>query len=228
MKRCIPIMAKSLEESITLVGEAANKDCDFLEWRIDCLEDKIKPELFTKTWTNMKELTDKPIIVTLRTKGQGGKAHLSISQYNIYMRKLLDLIKMDYLDVELTTCASDAKAKMFAQMAKSRGIKVILSYHDIQYTSCARDIEMMLCRLKYIGADIPKVAYQANSQEDVDNLKQGALKAHEKIGDLIAISMGELGKETRINGDEFGSMITFAKPMGSCYTENDDLGQIEI
>lgn len=228
MLKCIPIMAKKLDEVVTLVGEAMGKQCDMLEWRIDCLEERPKAELFKKTWENIKELSNKPIVVTLRTTAQGGKAHMSISQYNDVLRKLIDLIEMNYIDVELTTCGSDAKAKMFAHMAKQKGIKTIISYHDMQYTSCARDIEMMLCRIKYIGADIPKVAYKANTEEDVTNLKLGALRAHRQVGDIIAISMGELGQETRVNGDEFGSVITFTKPMGSAYTENDNIGQVEL
>lgn len=228
MMKCVPIMAKKLDEAVTLVGDALAKGCDMIEWRIDRLEDKSKTELFKKTWENMRELSDKPIIVTLRTTNQGGKAHLSISQYNDVLRKLIDLIEIDYLDVELITCGSDAKAKMFAHMAKQKGTKVIISYHDMQYTSCVRDIEMMLCRIKYIGADIPKVAYKANSDEDVANLKQGALKANKQIGDIVAISMGKLGQETRINGDEFGSVINYTKPMGSAYTENDNIGQVEL
>ncbi len=228
MLKCVPIMAIKLEEAVNLVGELANKDCDYIEWRIDTLDDKIKPELLAKAWNNMKELTDKPIIVTLRTTSQGGKARLSISKYNQVIRKLIDIIHMDYLDVEITTCGGDARAKMFAKMAAQRNIKTILSYHDIQYTTSARDIEMMLCRLKYIGADIPKVAYTANNMEDVENLKEGALKAHKVIGDLVAISMGELGKETRVNGDEIGSVINYTKPIGTAVQASDDLGQIEL
>ena len=54
--------------------------------------------------------------------------------------------------------------------------------------------------MKYIGADIPKVAFTPNSEEDVEKLIRGASLAHEKIGDLIAISMGELGQKTRKKG----------------------------
>ena len=228
MLKCVPIMAKKLDEAVSLVGEALAKGCDMMEWRIDCLEDRAEPELFKKTWENIRELSDKPIIVTIRTTNQGGKAHMSISEYNDALRKLLELIPMEYVDVELTTSGSDAKAKMFAHMAKNKGTKAIISYHDMQYTSSARDIEMMLCRLKYTGADLPKVAYKANTTQDVANLKLGALKAHQQIGDIIAISMGELGQETRTNGDESGSVLTFTKPMGSAYTEDDDIGQVEL
>ena len=82
--------------------------------------------------------------------------------------------------------------------------------------------------MKYIGADIPKVAFTPNSEEDVEKLIRGASLAHEKIGDLIAISMGELGQKTRKEGDSIGSCINFVKPVGSGYDENSNTGQMEI
>lgn len=229
MKICIPIMATSLEESIIEARKTTEMKCDMLEWRMDCIEGKIRRDSFINAWNEIRMAAgNRPVIVTLRTKTQGGKKELSVSEYNAALRKIISEIKPAYIDIELVGSGSDANVRMLAVMAKKRGIGVIVSYHDLSFTEEARDIELLLCRMKYIGADIPKVAFTPNSEEDVEKLIRGASLAHEKIGDLIAISMGELGQKTRKEGDSIGSCINFVKPVGSGYDENSNTGQMEI
>lgn len=229
MKICIPIMATSLEESIIEARKTTEMKCDMLEWRMDCIEGKIRRDSFINAWNEIRMAAgNRPVIVTLRTKTQGGKKELSVSEYNAALRKIISEIKPAYIDIELTGSGSDANVRMLAVMAKKRGIGVIVSYHDLSFTEEARDIELLLCRMKYIGADIPKVAFTPNSEEDVEKLIRGASLAHEKIGNLIAISMGELGQKTRKEGDSIGSCINFVKPVGSGYDENSNTGQMEI
>lgn len=229
MKICIPIMATSLEESIIEARKTTEMKCDMLEWRMDCIEGKIRRDSFINAWNEIRMAAgNRPVIVTLRTKTQGGKKELSVSEYNAALRKIISEIKPAYIDIELVGSGSDANVRMLAVMAKKRGIGVIVSYHDLSFTEEARDIELLLCRMKYIGADIPKVAFTPNSEEDVEKLIRGASLAHDKIGDLIAISMGELGQKTRKEGDSIGSCINFVKPVGSGYDENSNTGQMEI
>ena len=229
MKICIPIMATSLEESIIEARKTTEMKCDMLEWRMDCIEGKIRRDSFINAWNEIRKAAgNRPVIVTLRTKTQGGKKELSVSEYNAALRKIISEIKPAYIDIELAGSGSDANVRMLAVMAKKRGIRVIVSYHDLSFTEEARDIELLLCRMKYIGADIPKVAFTPNSEEDVEKLIRGASAAHKKIGDLIAISMGELGQKTRKEGDSIGSCINFVKPVGSGYDENSNTGQMEI
>lgn len=229
MKICIPIMATSLEESIIEARKTTEMKCDMLEWRMDCIEGKIRRDSFINAWNEIRKAAgNRPVIVTLRTKTQGGKKELSVSEYNAALRKIISEIRPTYIDIELAGSGSDANVRMLAVMAKKRGIGVIVSYHDLSFTEEARDIELLLCRMKYIGADIPKVAFTPNSEEDVEKLIRGASLAHEKIGNLIAISMGELGQKTRKEGDSIGSCINFVKPVGSGYDENSNTGQMEI
>lgn len=229
MKICIPIMATSLEESIIEARKTTEMKCDMLEWRMDCIEGKIRRDSFINAWNEIRMAAgNRPVIVTLRTKTQGGKKELSVSEYNAALRKIISEIRPAYIDIELVGSGSDANVRMLAVMAKKRGIGVIVSYHDLSFTEEARDIELLLCRMKYIGADIPKVAFTPNSEEDVEKLIRGASLAHEKIGELIAISMGELGQKTRKEGDSIGSCINFVKPVGSGYDENSNTGQMEI
>ena len=227
MKTCIPIMARTYEESIELIN-GVSQNIDMIEWRIDCLDENFKPGKFADAWNRIREAAKRPVIVTFRTRKQGGAKELSASDYNLRMRKIILNIKPSYIDIELNSCGSDAYVRMLSVMARKRGIGVIVSHHDLNFTESPRDIDMLLCRMKYIGADIPKVAFTPQSKDDVANLIQGAYEAHKKVGDIIAISMGKIGQKTRTDGDTFGSVINFVKPIGSCYDESKDIGQIEI
>lgn len=81
--------------------------------------------------------------------------------------------------------------------------------------------------MKYLGADLPKVAYMANNKGDVEAVINGATTAVSEIGPVIAISMGELGKITRIEGDKFGSVVNFLKPIGSKADQQKNIGQLD-
>ncbi len=226
MKKCIPIIAKSFDEISEIVSNIKNKSFDMVEFRIDGIQGPFRIDDFIEAWNVLRSEIKKPVIVTMRTTNQGGKRELYASKYNAFIRNIIYNIKPEYIDIEPASCGNATYAKMLSALAHKRGIKVILSNHDLYFTDKERDVEMLLCKLKYMGADIPKVAYMANSEEDVENLINGAKKASETIGELIAISMGELGKRTRTYGDEFGSVITFLKPVGSAVDESDALGQI--
>lgn len=228
MKKCIPIMAKKLDETIENVAKAASQKCDFIEWRIDCLESGIDKESFLNAWNTIKEICPVPVIVTLRTAREGGQKDLDITEYNRALYGIIKYMKPEIMDIELNACGGDASANMMIRNAHREGIKVIVSFHDMLYTGEARDVEMMLCRMKYIGADIPKVAYMANNKQDVENLKNGAKAASSYLGDIIAISMGELGVETRIDGLDFGSVITFVQPVGSGFDQSKSIGQLPL
>jgi len=62
-----------------------------------------------------------------------------------------------------------------------------------------------------MGADIAKVAFQANSYEDVMRL-MGVLPENDVGIPVIAVSMGEYGRISRILGPLLGSYLTFAAP----------------
>ena len=69
MKICIPIMATSLEESIIEARKTTEMKCDMLEWRMDCIEGKIRRDSFINAWNEIRMAAgNRPVIVTLRTK----------------------------------------------------------------------------------------------------------------------------------------------------------------
>ena len=64
--------------------------------------------------------------------------------------------------------------------------------------------------MREMGADIPKAAYMPRTEEDVYTLLEAAAEANEELDvPFIALSMGELGKPSRVCGGTFGSCVTF-------------------
>lgn len=227
MKNCMPILAADYSEALNCVDKVIESNCELIEWRLDALNGKVDMEKVINTCRHIKGKTDKKLIVTLRTARQGGLRDMDPSNYVWMIRRLIDLAKIDFVDIEMANCAGDAQLKMLIRMAKKKGVNVIVSYHDMIYTESAREIYMRLCHMKYLGADLPKVAYMANNEGDVEALVNGATTAVSEIGPVIAISMGELGKVTRIEGDKFGSIVNFVKPIGSKADQQKNIGQLD-
>lgn len=227
MKNCVPILAADYHETLDCVEKIMNTNCQLIEWRLDALNGKVDMEKVIGTCKKIKSKTDKKLILTLRTAKQGGLRDMDPSTYVWMIRRIVDLAKPDLVDIEMVNCAGDAQLKMLTKMAHAKGVNVIVSYHDMLYTESPREIYMRLCHMKYLGADLPKVAYMAKDQSSVEAVINGATTAVSEIGPVIAIAMGEIGKITRLEGDSFGSVVNFVKPIGSKVDQAKDIGQLE-
>ena len=65
--------------------------------------------------------------------------------------------------------------------------------------------------MKKAGADLVKVSYFAQHEEDALSLLTASrIATAEQELSLIALSMGELGTLTRIFGYQYGSVLSFA------------------
>jgi 3-dehydroquinate dehydratase-1 len=63
--------------------------------------------------------------------------------------------------------------------------------------------------MERLGADLPKVAY-ATCRRMLVHLEAAGLSPEFMHKPFVAISMGEIGKQSRISGGAYGSAITFA------------------
>lgn len=146
-----------------------------------------------------------PIILTYRTKAQGGKGEMSPMEYTTFVIAALQSgYHFTAVDVEYTL-DSDLRDKIF-QVARSLNIPLILSYHDFNETPNVAEIIEDMAKS---GADIIKLAVTPNDEQDVqrllDDTNQTAISQS-----LVTISMGDLGRRSRIEGYRFGSEMTFA------------------
>lgn len=110
------------------------------------------------------------------------------------------------MDIELS-CGEERAARL-AELAKSRGISVVLSKHDFHQTPPKEEIAATLRRMKALGADLPKYAVMPRTPGDVLALLAATWEASSEIGPVITMSMGSWAKSPGGSG-VFGSCLTF-------------------
>lgn len=210
-KICVPIVAKTAEEIISVARGLAQIKIDLVEWRVDYYEDvqnidKVK-ETLSKLRGNLGEL---PILFTFRSLKEGGEKEVSIQDY-INLNKDVCLSKhVDLIDVELFT--GDEVIADIVNHAKKHNVKVVMSNHDFNKTPSQDEIINRLCKMQMLKADLPKIAVMPKNVSDVLVLLSATNEMVTKYANtpIITISMGELGVISRLSGEVFGSSVTFA------------------
>ena len=106
------------------------------------------------------------------------------------------------------------KARLLEKAAE-KGVAAVVSRHDFSGTPPEEEIFHTLESMKKLGADLPKMAVMPKSPQDVLTLLSATLRAREQLGPVITMSMGSLGKLSRVSGAVFGSCLTFAAGQSS-------------
>ena len=219
MRHCriiVPITGRDMEQILGEVKDIASSEADIAEWRYD-LKGEWKEEAFLSELQQVSEtLGGKKLLFTIRTDMQGGRFPFEPSQYFRFVMGAIYSGRIQYVDLEDITPMTDRQQAISA--SHMNGVKVILSYHDFEKTPPAEQILRKLRSHAISSADILKVAYMPKSPKDVAALlyataafKEEDQEKHE----LITMSMGELGRISRVSGDIFGSDYTFATLGGS-------------
>lgn len=178
--------------------------CDLIEMRLDDYYDRQgKAKLLEKVEEFKDSKDGKDIIWTLRTKEQGGKADVLNSDYAEVIEKLYELPGL--VDVELD------RIKAVPDADRSR---MVLSWHDFNATPSQAELGELWDEMEAIGPKIEKISVMPNSPADVQALLRSCIQ-HPTDKEKIAISMGEMGKISRILADFYGSGYTFASHITS-------------
>ena len=97
----------------------------------------------------------------------------------------------------------------------SKSGKVILSYHNFESTPDQPYLQETINKMFDNGADFAKIACLANSPKDCASI----LSLYAANNHIIAISMGEIGKITRLAAPILGAPFTYASlPLHSTAT----------
>lgn len=210
-KICVPLVAPTdydVDYQIRLIL----KSCpDMVEFRADHYEKCFEKEALMSTLKKLSEKLKKyPIIFTFRTKGEGGNAEATLSQYRDL---LIDVIHSGYVDIVDVEYFSGVELvdEIIAE-AHSHGIYVIVSNHDFKTTIPMEQIVNRYKGIIFTGADIAKIAMMPEEASQVVDMMQAAKELQESGNEtpLIVISMGELGVETRTTGEMYGNSVSFA------------------
>ncbi|MDD6920238.1 MAG: type I 3-dehydroquinate dehydratase [Eubacteriales bacterium] len=223
---CQPIMAKNYDEIAKILSSGLDNKIDIVEIRLDTLADFNVSKLSLIS-TKLKEANIR-LILTLRTKKEGGAIDLDVSNYEKYIRQIIDKIDTDYIDIQRKACTNDSRVRMLADFAKQKGKKVIISEHNFAKTQTEDKIYKSFLHINYLGADISKIAQMAASEQDVYSMIDATRRAAKEVGGIIGISMGEVGVATRTDAEEIGSVIAYNVAQGSMAHLSKGTGQIDI
>src|SRR5215203_1303740 len=216
-KICISVCAETADELIEQ-RKRADELADVIEIRFDCLQ---KDELakFIKNLPQVKTVTGKPLMATLRHKWSGHDFVPNHQDTLILWNEFLYYNVFDYADFEggLQGTVNDAltrENRIFSDFTdafveKLKRLQVIYSHHNFTET-VEKDVNyhFMFPVLNFRPAII-KIATQANDITDGIYFFK-LLKQYGGEVKFIPILMGESGKWTRILGLAHGAFMTYA------------------
>ena len=209
-KICVPIVGETREDILDEARLIAASQADIAEFRADYYEGLSDPESLAGILRELREiLGNMPLLMTLRTKEEGGFGAVSTSEYSDINIRAARSGLVDLIDLELgrgSGIVMDIIEKVHAA-----GAAVIVSSHDFDGTPPGSEIVERLCRMQDAGADIVKIAVMPGSRRDVITLLAALdeMLAEYAKCPVIAISMGETGMITRIAAEAFGSSVSF-------------------
>lgn len=207
-KIIVPIVGKTEEEILEAAEDIKNLDCDLVEWRIDFFNEVKVNEKVASISKKVRDVIARPLLVTFRTKKEGGVLELEDSKYFEIYHNLINCGEVDLLDVELFMNSVDVNKLIEA--AHEKDIKIVMCNHDFDATPACEEIVQRLVSMEEKGADICKIAVMPNENKDVLTLLDATRLASKQINKpLITMSMGSLGMISRIAGEAFGSTATF-------------------
>lgn len=209
-KICVPIVGRNEEEIVLQAGKIKEAGPDLAEWRADWFEGVWEKNRLRKILKLLRrELDEMPLLVTFRTKQEGGEQEISVEDYEEFLGEVLSSGQADLVDVELFM--GEELLTAVAEKAHEQGVKVVASSHDFEKTPPMREMTERLWRMEKAGADLLKLAVMPEDPGDVLTLfaVTWQMKERKEGQPVITMAMGGNGVVSRIAGEVFGSALTF-------------------
>lgn len=199
MKLVVSVMPKSLEEAQG-IDAMQYIHADIIEWRADFLPKEailqVAPAIFEK-------FAGRELLFTLRTRAEGGEIDLDSAEYVQIIKDVAQLYQPEYIDFEYFS-----HKDVFEEMLDFPNL--VLSYHNFQETP--ENMMEILSELTSLTPKVVKVSVMAHTEQDVLDLMNftRGFKTLNPEQEYVTISMGKVGKVSRITSDVTGSSWSFA------------------
>ena len=109
-KICVSIIEKTKEEIWKQAEKISACGCDLLEWRIDWYQEEREEEDIIHILKHIREIIkEMPLLVTLRTKKEGGEEEINFEDYQKQMLFLSSCGYVDIIDIEAFSFGRDMK-----------------------------------------------------------------------------------------------------------------------
>lgn len=199
MKLVVSIMPRTLEEAQQL-DRSRYDGADVIEWRADFLD---KNEILTVAPAVFEKFAGREILFTLRTRGEGGQIDLTSEEYLSIIQDIQSIYHPDYIDFEFYS-----HREVFEQMLEFSNL--VLSYHNFQETP--ENMMEILSELTSLSPKLVKVSVMAHNEQEVLDLMNytRGFKTLNPEQDYVTISMGKVGKISRLTADLTGSSWSYA------------------
>ena len=184
------ILPKNVEEALQLIEKAEGAHAEFIEVRLDRLE-------------NPRGLAD------LAVHGETPKiaTDKASRKETVHRQMLIAAAKsgFEYVDLELSTPQLESLVKEL----KAVGAKPIVSFHKFDASLSISELNNVLEREISSGAEVCKIVTTAKNMEDNLTTLNFTSTASSKTK-VVCFCMGELGKVSRLLSPLFGGFFTFA------------------
>ncbi|MDF1509302.1 type I 3-dehydroquinate dehydratase [Robertmurraya sp. DFI.2.37] len=208
---CTPLIGHTRNDLIIEAKRVKEHAPDMIEWRADYYENLHKEQDVITLANDLKEeIGDIPLLFTIRSEVEGGNP---ISLTKPELHQLLHLIckdgAIDLIDYEMHHEVESIL--QIRSVSKKHGKRLILSYHNFEFTPSAEELFSILKKAESLHADIGKIAVMPRNHSDVLKLLNVTADAEKQLSIPIAtMAMGKIGAISRMAGWIFGSHLIFA------------------
>jgi 3-dehydroquinate dehydratase-1 len=198
---CTPLTGKNTEEIIAELKSIVPKKPDLIEWRADFFD---QVDHFDQVILTAQEISKNcsgiPILFTIRSTEEG------------IVELLSGICQTDFVSmIDFEASNKPEHIKQLREVSSNHQKKLILSYHNFEYTPDKSELLDRLRVAKSYGADVAKAAVMPKDEKDVLALLEVTKDAQDELNiPIITMSMGGLGAISRMLGWIYGSAVTFA------------------
>lgn len=220
-KICVSISGRTKSDIVTAAYDAQNADCDLIEWRVDYFEQYQDKDDVLEVLRCLREALPKlPIMVTFRTREEGGNQSIEGKEYQKLNREMAKSGLVDIIDVEDVT-----RQKDLVEELHQLGCRVLASYHDCNKTPSIEWMGHQINLMEETQCDMVKLAVMAQEEKDCERVLSLIEELRERCTKpFIVIAMGQAGIRSRSVGAWCGSAITYA----SCGADKTAPGQLTV
>ncbi|WP_077596902.1 type I 3-dehydroquinate dehydratase [Oceanobacillus kimchii] len=206
---CTPITGTSKEEILTELKSLISEEPDLIEWRADYFDSISDTNEVLSTVEQITSASSIPLLFTIRSEKEGGE-NIPLSEKE-KVQLLIEVCENSSVEIVDYEVGNDPLyVRQVRDTARKNNKKLILSYHNFDYTPKKQDILKRLYQMEFYGADIAKVAVMPQTKDDVLRLLELTKEANDSLEiPVVTMSMGALGSLSRIVGWAYGSIITF-------------------
>lgn len=169
-----------------------------------------------------------PVLLTVRTAFEGGLVEITEGAYAEVLRRLItgvtgaeagpggsaaaDGAGNATVPVAIDVEIDRAESRALIAAAKENGVPIVASHHNFTATDPLEELRATFRTMAEAGADVAKVAMMPQTPADVLRLLDATAEAAASSSrPVLGISMGPLGRTSRIMGSDFGSCASFAQ-----------------